>query len=124
VAVDQELPDLMMKHIGWTIIVGAIISVFSLPVLADAIDGHWCHKDGRRMSSEGLKFVTPGGTSTAGEYDRHAYSYTVPDGEPGAGTRITMDLMHDDLIHLYIPQKGPGPAPVKTEHWERCDLTM
>jgi len=114
----------MLKSFGWMTIAGIFLAAASLPASADAIDGHWCHEDGRRMSIEGSQFVTPGGTSIEGEYDRHAYSYTVPEGEPGAGMRITMDLAHDDLIHMFIPQRGPGPAPVRKESWQRCELTM
>ncbi len=114
----------MSKFFPWMVLAGTFLAVPSLPALADAIDGHWCHEDGRRMSIEGPRFVTPGGTSTEGDYERHAYSYTVPKGEPGAGMRITMELMHDDLIHMFIPQQGPGPAPARKESWQRCELTM
>lgn len=91
---------------------------------ADAIDGHWCHKDGRRMSIEGSRFVTPGGTSMEGDYERHGFAYVVPEGEANAGRRVSMALQNEDIIRLFIPGQGPGPSPPAIETWQRCDLTM
>ncbi len=101
-----------------------LVCMLATPARADAIDGHWCHKDGRRMSINGPEFVTPGGLSMAGEYDRHAFAYKVPEREPHAGSRVTMELVSDDVIQLFIPGKGPLPSPAVTETWQRCDLTM
>ncbi|MEC9367096.1 MAG: hypothetical protein VX871_00195 [Pseudomonadota bacterium] len=107
-------------------IAAAILSAWCMatvtPARADAIDGHWCQKDGRRMSIEGSKLVTPGGTSMLGDYSRHAFVYTVPAGEAHAGARIQMELVHEDLIRLRIP--GPEGSPPATEDWQRCELTM
>ncbi len=100
------------------------LSTASPNARADAIDGHWCHRDGRRMSIEGSRFVTPGGTAMEGAYERHAFHYTVPDGEAAAGSRVSMVLQSEDVIQLFIPGKGPGPAPATSEIWQRCDLTM
>ncbi len=80
---------------------------------ADAIDGAWCHEKGRRMVITGPSIVTPAGTTTAGDYGRHDFAYTVPSGEPGAGTRITMVLMGEYRVRV---QQG-DTAPVV---WERC----
>ena len=67
-----------------------LISAFALmllagPALADAIDGNWCHSDGRRFTIRGPEIVTPGGKHMEGNYGRHSFSYTVPAPEPGAG---------------------------------------
>lgn len=91
---------------------------------ADAIDGHWCQKDGRRMSIEGANIVTPGGTSMEGDYERHGFAYMAPAGEPNAGSRISMAMQSEDIIRVFIPGKGPGPNPPVIEEWQRCDLTM
>ena len=48
------------------------------PARADAIDGDWCRPDGKHMSIRGPEIVTPMGTHTRGNYDRHAFSYAVP----------------------------------------------
>ena len=83
---------------------------------ADAIDGDWCHLDGRRIVIDGDNFVTPGGRKITGEYDRHAYAYVVPAQEPGAGSKTTMQLIDDDTIHV-VAAAAPGPAPLV---WRRC----
>ena len=61
--------------------------------LADAIDGDWCHGDGRRLSINGPDIVTPGGARLKGDYDRHHFSYVVPASEPGAGGTVAMVLL-------------------------------
>lgn len=76
------------------------------------------------MSIKGPRLVTPGGTSMDGDYDRHGFAYVVPEVEPGAGGRVDMDLVSDDVIRLTLPGKGPGPNPAVFEEWQRCDLTM
>ncbi len=88
------------------------------PAWADAIDGSWCDGDGRSMTIRGPAIVTPGGKKMLGNYSRHAFSYTVPTGEAGAGGEITMVLISDDIVHL---QAGPSkPAEDGVEVWHRC----
>lgn len=91
------------------------IGAFALPhaARADSIDGAWCHEKGKRMVITGPSIVTPGGTKAEGDYGRHDFSYTVPAGEPGAGTRIQMVLMGEYRVRV---QEGDA-APVV---WERC----
>lgn len=84
-------------------------------VRADAIDGTWCFKDGRHMIIDGPNILIPGGLRLQGLYDRHGFEYTVPDGQPQAGTTITMSLIDDDTMTVY-----PGTAPMQT--WLRCRL--
>ncbi len=85
---------------------------------ADAIDGHWCHKNGKRLSIEGPSVVTPNGTAMTGDYDRHGFSYVVPPGAPGAGKRVDMSLIDDDTLQMsagtmrVLPELG--------EIWHRC----
>lgn len=81
---------------------------------ADAIDGQWCVSDGRLMSIDGPRITTPAGIRTTGNYDRHAFSYTVPDGEAGAGSAVSMVLVSDDILHLTMPAKA------QAEVWRRC----
>lgn len=88
------------------------------PARADAIDGSWCSADGRNLSIRGPAVVTPGGHRMLGTYSRHAFSYTVPDGEPGAGSEISMILISDDIVHLQ-----PRPE-ADVEVWNRCQLQM
>ena len=80
---------------------------------ADAIDGAWCHEKGRRLVITGPSIVTPGGSKTEGDYGRHDFAYTVPPGEPGAGTKVRMVLMGETRVRV---QEGDAAPDV----WERC----
>jgi hypothetical protein len=61
-----------------------ILAPFS--ALADAIDGDWCSTgDAGQFRIAGASITTPAGTQTTGNYTRHAFSYVVPVGDPGAG---------------------------------------
>lgn len=81
---------------------------------ADQIDGHWCFTDGRNLSIDGPKIVTPGGNRIEGFYTRHAFSYTVPEGEAGAGTVTAMNQLNDLVIH-FRPDGVTEP-----QVWRRC----
>jgi hypothetical protein len=81
---------------------------------ADQIDGEWCAEDGRVMSIEGPRMVTPGGNRILGEYTRHTFSYTVPGDEPGAGTTTAMRQLHDQTIRVWPDGEIEGVL------WRRC----
>jgi hypothetical protein len=80
---------------------------------ADAIDGDWCHENGKRLSISGPDIVTPGGTRTKGEYDRHHFSYVVPANEPDAGATIAMILLSEIQMRLRPPSGDE-------QLWRRC----
>jgi hypothetical protein len=81
---------------------------------ADAIDGNWCAPDGRVLTIDGPSLVTPGGGRITGSYDRHGFSYVIPAGEPGAGSRVVMVLLDEDTVRM---AEGLEPAI-----WRRCDV--
>jgi hypothetical protein len=81
--------------------------------LADAIDGDWCHGDGRRLSINGPDIVTPVGAHLKGDYDRHHFSYVVPSSEPGSGGTVAMVLLSEILMHL-------KPPAGEEQTWRRC----
>lgn len=85
---------------------------------ADAIDGHWCHPDGRRISIRGPEIVTPGGVQLQGDYTRHLFTYVVPAPEQPAGQTVSMTLMNEFTVHLRT-----GSA-VEIETWKRCAPTV
>ena len=98
-------------------LMGLAIAAMLVPIgqaWADAIDGEWCVSDGRYMTIDGPKILTPGGTRMTGNYDRHGFSYTVPSGETGAGSTVSMVLVNDDTIHLTMS------AEAQAEVWRRC----
>ncbi len=81
---------------------------------ADSIDGNWCHQTtSRRLQITGAVIVTPAGTRAEGDYGRHDFSYVVPARDPGAGGKIDMQLMGENLIRVTLPGGG-------TEMWDRC----
>jgi hypothetical protein len=94
--------------------------LFAAPAFADAIDGDWCHQaSGRRFSIRGPQIVTPGGTSMAGDYSRHWFSYVVPAPEPGAGKTVFMQLLDENTVHLRLGEE----AAANPETWIRCSPT-
>ena len=99
-------------------VLAAVVCLAVLPTVAsaDAIDGTWCHNDGRRLSIRGPAIVTPGGKAMEGNYSRHWFSYVVPMPEPGAGETISMTLLNENTVHL---RRGET-APENTEVWQRC----
>jgi hypothetical protein len=92
---------------------GTILTLQAGTALADAIDGDWCHADGRRLSINGPDIVTPGGTPLKGDYDRHHFSYVVPASEPGAGATIAMVLLSEIQMQL-------KPPSGEEQLWRRC----
>lgn len=98
---------------------GALLALLPQSAWADAIDGDWCSTQGKHFTIDGSKFTTPGGKQITGKYDRHAYAYSVPETEPGAGSTVLMTLVDDDTLHLI-----PGVLKeAKMQVWKRCDLT-
>lgn len=96
-------------------VIGLIVATVLAPgtARADAIDGHWCHDDGRRFEITGPLIVTPTQARTQGQYDRHYFSYIIPSGDPGAGATVDMVLMGETALRL----KAGNMAE---ETWHRC----
>ncbi len=96
----------------------AVLTAVALTVLpglawADSIDGAWCSNNGRRFVIAGPQITTPAGTAATGDYGRHSFSYTVPAGDPGAGSVVRMILMGE--YHVQV-QEGTATPVV----WDRC----
>jgi len=94
---------------------------YSASAVADAIDGDWCHDDGRRFSIKEAVIVTPGGASLQGDYTRHSFQYFSPPSEPLAGNRVSMILRGDSMIlrgetSVEVHREGMNG----TEVWRRC----
>jgi hypothetical protein len=101
----------------------AIFSLFLGPAAhADAVDGDWCFKDGRSLSIDGPNMVTPGGRAHVGEYDRHAFCYTIPQGEPGAGTHVLMVQWSEAEARVWRGSEKPVLREGEPEIWRRCHL--
>jgi len=87
---------------------------YSASAVADAIDGDWCHDDGRRFSIKEAVIVTPGGASLQGDYTRHSFQYFSPPSEPLAGNRVSMILRGETSVEVH--REGMNG----TEVWRRC----
>lgn len=95
------------------------LAMLAGPAFADAIDGNWCHSDGRRFTIRGPKIVTPGGKRMEGNYSRHWFTYTAPAPEPGAGQMIFMALADENTVHLRLGEQTSTP-----ETWVRCSPSV
>ena len=87
---------------------------------ADAIDGDWCRDGAQRMSIHGETIVTPGGTSLKGQYSRHAFSYVVPQGEPGTGQTVDIILRGEYLAQSRQSSGDAAAADAPVLDWRRC----
>ncbi len=83
------------------------------PALADAIDGDWCGEGGKHFKITGPSIELGPSAVISGDYSRHAFRYSVPAGEPEAGSEVLMDLQGEHLLHV---KRGAGPV----EEWRRC----
>ena len=84
---------------------------------ADAIDGDWCHSDGRNLTISGPSIRTPAGISTTGSYGRHDFSYVAPQSDANKGQTIAMRLMDENTVSVRI-SGAEAPAQI----WKRCRL--
>jgi hypothetical protein len=80
-----------------------------------ALDGNWCHADGKRLSVKGADIVTPGGKPLRADYARTFASWVIPDGEHNAGMTVTMMLIGSDRAHT-----REGAADTPPLEWRRC----
>jgi len=97
------------------LLAGGVIFAAS-PALADAIDGEWCSTtEVAHFSIAGSSIITPAGTPTTGDYTRHAFSYVVPSGDPGAGARIEMRLLNEEEVLVAVAGGEP-------KLWRRCEV--
>ena len=89
--------------------------IFATAAMADAIDGDWCAKIGRHLNIDGPKIQTPGGNNIIGDYERHGFSYVVPNNEVHGSETIQMQMQSEDLILMTLPDGS-------IEKWNRCDV--
>jgi hypothetical protein len=100
----------MMLRVLFVSFVALVIGANS--ARADAIDGQWC-LGSSHFEINGPNIRTPGGNDITGNYDRHGFSYIVPNNEEGAGTQVVMVLLNEETVRL-----TRGTFAVET--WKRC----
>jgi hypothetical protein len=107
-----------MRHRGHAATIGLLaVLLGASPALADAIDGHWCGPNGRRLNIDGPAIVTPGGRHLRGTYDRHHFSYVVPIPEAEAGQTVAMVLMGETAVRVQLGESAP-------QIWNRCPAPL
>ena len=111
----------MVGHRLKILIAALALAMLAGPAFADAIDGNWCHSDGRRITIRGPEIVTPGGKHMEGNYSRHWFTYTAPALEPGAGQTIFMTLADENTVHL---RHGEAASAAPPEVWVRCSPSV
>lgn len=117
-----RIDPMMIARVERLVLIGAVLLATTTLATADQIDGTWCSPAGRSMTIEGSRIVTPGGQSVTGRYNRHHVDYEIPDGEPGAGSRVNADQLNDDEIRVIVPGGDPS-ASQAGEIWTKCQVT-
>lgn len=87
---------------------------------ADAIDGDWCAPDGRHMSIDGPRIITPAGRRTEGNYSRHAFDYRIPEPEAQAGLTVFMRLLNETTVYLRVAADRAAADQAAAQVWRRC----
>jgi hypothetical protein len=100
--------------------VGGMTALAAQVARADAIDGHWCSADGKRMEIEGPAITTPAGTQWHGNYNRHYFTYEVPPADPGAGQTVYMALQNENTVHITMAADAQSAQKSAVEVWHRC----
>ena len=98
----------------------AFLLLLPTAALADKIDGMWCNEAGGRVDIDGPKISLSGKPAFDGQYSRHEFLYTVPEGEDHAGDQIYMRLMGEENMTSFTMKEGKGIEPVA---WKRCAQT-
>lgn len=111
----------MIRIVNASLVTTFIVFASAGFAVADKIDGSWCAPTGESMTIEGPRVITPGGRTLSGRYDRHNFSYDIPDGEKSAGGRMDANQLDDEHIRVTIaPPAQTEPAPHAI--WTRCEV--
>ena len=98
----------------------AFLLLLPTAAFADKIDGMWCNEAGGRVDIDVPKISLSGKSEFDGQYSRHEFLYTVPEGEDHAGDQIYMRLMGEENMTSFTMKEGKGIEPVA---WKRCAQT-
>lgn len=111
----------MARHdITATVVVAAGLLIFPAAAQADALDGDWCAPDGRHLTIDGPRVITPAGKRLEGNYTRHRFDYRIPDAEPQAGLTLFMVQMNDTAAQVRIAADRAAAEQVPAQIWRRC----
>jgi hypothetical protein len=105
-----------MRRVDFAVL-SALALVIADPALADAIDGDWCSKSGAHIRIEGPQIELAPGQIVMGKYDRHAFSYIAPQGDPEAGAEIIFRQRSQEEMRRV---RDPAAMPEHDDIWRRC----
>ncbi|MEP0945027.1 MAG: hypothetical protein ABJH63_09415 [Rhizobiaceae bacterium] len=82
---------------------------------ADSLDGDWCNLIDGKLTIDGAVIITPSGNRVMGNYGRHRFIYTAPEGGWHGGKTIVIQQYSEQLMKLTA-----GDAASK--EWRPCQV--
>lgn len=93
---------------------GLLLALSTGTALADRIDGNWCSPDGlTNVHIDGPELTLSPGITITGQYTRHEFLYSLPEGDPDAGTEVYMRQLSEEQVNVFIGEAEPVI-------WHRC----
>jgi hypothetical protein len=111
------------------LVFGFCVNVFAVAATtdaawADSIDGEWCSPDGSRLVIDGNYVTTPGGSKIKGAYDRHHFTFTMPQDDTNGGLDVDMVLTTDSQISVRYLAYSTKEKYLLPEFWVRCRQSL
>ena len=92
-----------------------ILPIHSGPAHADSLDGDWCNPVDGKLTIDGSLIITPTGNQVRGQYGRHRFEYTAPEGDWNGGQTIVILQYNEQLMKMRI-----GDSPERP--WRPCQI--
>jgi hypothetical protein len=86
-------------------------------VLADSLDGDWCNLIDGKLTIDGSIVITPTGKQVMGDYGRHRFTYSAPEGDWNAGNTIVIQQYNEQLMKLTV-----GGDEATRREWRPCQV--
>lgn len=104
-----------MTKMGLTTgVAGLLMALSANAALADRIDGNWCSPDGMtNVHIDGPELTMSPGITITGQYTRHEFLYSLPEGDPNAGTEVYMRQLSEEQANVFVGEADPVI-------WHRC----
>ena len=99
--------------------VATFLLLLPTAAFADKIDGSWCSANAR-VDINGPHISLGGKPAFDGQYARHEFRYTVPEGEAHAGDQIYLRLRGEEDMTSFTIKDGNAVDPID---WKRCKET-
>ena len=97
------------------LLLAIFLSLSASSAWADALDGDWCNLVDGKLTIDGSIIITPVGNHVEGDYERHRFTYTAPEGGWQAGQVIVIQQYSEQLMKLTV---GDG----NRREWRPCQV--